>query len=328
MNWLKKGPELKLPKLRKPTRTGGKGKGAALKPPAFLADLYYDLRDRRLLLPIALVVVAIVAVPFLLGDSDTVVPPPAALNPSPGPGDVAGASLAVVEATPGLRDYRKRLGNRTPTNPFKQRYTSLPEDAKVESTSVDSTAGGNSGEASLEGVEEGGDGGTAPAPADEGGETRFYELVIDVQIRRTETTPDGAERRGELETRRNVPVLTQLPGKKTPVVTTMGANYLKGRIFLLASDQVESIRGEYGCVTRGEICELLEVRIGNLLEFVYEPSGARYEVKVTDADLVPLRDSPESRSAGLNVPRSLPGLALEGGSGSVSEIAQTKPIPR
>ena len=38
-----------------------------LKVPPFLIDLYYDLRDRRLLPLVALVVVAIVAVPFLLG---------------------------------------------------------------------------------------------------------------------------------------------------------------------------------------------------------------------------------------------------------------------
>ncbi len=47
-----KGPELKMPEP---------------KAPAFLADLYYDLRDRRLLPLLALVVVAIAATPFLLG---------------------------------------------------------------------------------------------------------------------------------------------------------------------------------------------------------------------------------------------------------------------
>ena len=48
------GPELKMPDVKVP-------KG--------LNDFYLDLRDRRLLPVIALVVVAIVAVPFLLGDS-------------------------------------------------------------------------------------------------------------------------------------------------------------------------------------------------------------------------------------------------------------------
>ena len=48
------GPELKMPDMKVP-------KG--------VSDFYQDLRDRRLLPVIALVVVAIVAVPFLLGDS-------------------------------------------------------------------------------------------------------------------------------------------------------------------------------------------------------------------------------------------------------------------
>ena len=46
-----KGPDLKMPDF---------------KVPAFVSDLYYDLRDRRLLPLVGLVLVAIVAVPFLL----------------------------------------------------------------------------------------------------------------------------------------------------------------------------------------------------------------------------------------------------------------------
>ena len=45
-----KGPDLKMPEL---------------KVPAFVSDLYYDLRDRRLLPLVGFVLVAIVAVPFL-----------------------------------------------------------------------------------------------------------------------------------------------------------------------------------------------------------------------------------------------------------------------
>ncbi len=49
------GPELKMPDLKN------------AKVPPFLSDLYYDLHDRRLLPLVGLVLVAIVAVPFLLG---------------------------------------------------------------------------------------------------------------------------------------------------------------------------------------------------------------------------------------------------------------------
>jgi hypothetical protein len=311
MNWLKKGPELKMPKLRKPKLGDGGGKDIGIKPPAFLADLYYDLRDRRLLLPIALVVVAIAAVPFLLGDSEPVELPPVAIGGGSEKTESASASLAVVEARPGLRDYRKRLDSRTATNPFKQRYTSIPDDAKVESTSVSSSSGG-SDEVSIVDVEAGGADGTVTSPGNgDGDSSQRYELVIDVQITRTETTPDGEEKQGELEVRRNVPVLTQLPGKKTPVVTTMGANFSKERLVFLVSHDVEAISGDYACITRGEICELLEVELGMLLEFVYEPSGARYAVKVTGVDAIPARKRRAASSSRVAVTRSYPGLALE-----------------
>jgi hypothetical protein len=101
-----KGPDLKMPPL---------------KVPDFLADLYYDLRDRRLLPLVALVLVAIVATPFLLGQkSDRTLPPL-------GAGPIAAlkkegrrtSELTVVEARPGLRRYQKRLRGRTPTDPFR-----------------------------------------------------------------------------------------------------------------------------------------------------------------------------------------------------------------
>lgn len=318
MNWLKKGPELKLPKLKRPSLGKSGQKGSGIKPPAFLADFYYDLRDRRLLLPLALVVVAIAAVPFLLGDSEPVEPPPA-VSVAPETGPPASASLAVVEAKPGLRDYRKRLDSRTATNPFKQRYTSLPDSAQVESTSVSSSVsgGGGSGEAAVVGVEAGG---TEPAPAPgntggggngDGGGAQRFELVIDVQITRTETTPDGEEKQGEMEVRRNVPVLTQLPGKKTPVVTTMGANFSKERLVFLVSNEVKAISGDFACITRGKICELLEVELGMLLEFVYEPSGASYAIKVTGVDAIPARQPQATGSSRVAVTKSYPDLALE-----------------
>ncbi|HEY8816805.1 MAG TPA: hypothetical protein VIP57_17130, partial [Candidatus Dormibacteraeota bacterium] len=103
-----KGPELKMPEV---------------KAPDFLADLYYDLRDRRLLPLVALVVVAIAAVPFLLGGEveQPTLPPPGAV--ALGSSGEKTSRLTVVEATPGLRDYRKRLRGRSPTDPFLQRYT-------------------------------------------------------------------------------------------------------------------------------------------------------------------------------------------------------------
>jgi len=309
MNWLKKGPQLKMPKLKRPSLDKAGQKGSGVKPPAFLADFYYDLRDRRLLLPLALVVVAIAAVPFLLGDSEPVEPPPAAVGVGVEKPEGASASLAVVEARPGLRDYRKRLGSHTPTNPFKQRYTSIPDNAKVESTSVSSSAGG-SGEGSIEVEEISEETVTSPGGDGQGDDASTpLELVIDAQVRRTETKPDGSEERGELEVHRNLPVLAKLPGKKTPVVTLMGANLRTERLVFLVSRDVAEISGEFACITRAEVCELLEVGLGTLLDYTYEPSGARYEVKVTDVDVIPARKRRPAQSSRVGLAQAGPGMA-------------------
>jgi hypothetical protein len=305
MNWLKKGPELKMPKLRKPKLGGGDGKGPSIKPPAVLADLYYDLRDRRLLLPLALVVVAIAAVPFLLGDSEPVEPPPVSAGGGEEATARAAASLAVVEAKPGLRDYRKRLDDRTATNPFKQRYTSVPDNAKVESTSVSSSTG------SIEVEEISGETVTSPGGGGSGADETStpLELVITAQVRRVETKPDGSEERGELEVRKNVPVLAKLPGDKTPVVTFVGANLRTERLVFLVSHEVAAIKGEFACATRSEVCELLEVGVGILLDYTYEPSGAHYEVKVTDVDVIPARKRGGAQSSRVGFALGQPGSA-------------------
>jgi hypothetical protein len=277
-----KGPELRMPEL---------------KLPAFFANLYYDLRDRRLLPFIALVVVAIAAVPFLLGSKPESVQPPVE-------GAVAGVEstperttrLTVVEATPGLRDYRKRLGDRTPTNPFKQRYTSLPGAAQVESVESGS-GGGGGGSSAVTVTEDGATGGAENAPSGgsgsngAGGEAqapRLIEFIIDVQISHEETSADGGQRMSEPEVRRRVPPLVQLPSKKTPVVTTGGVNLRNGKVVFLVSDDVESLDGDFNCMARTPtgICELLEVEPGFPLELVYGPDKVLYRIKVTKIDAV------------------------------------------
>jgi hypothetical protein len=303
-----KGPELKMPEL---------------KTPDFLNDLYYDLRDRRLLPVLALVLVAIAAVPFLLGGEaeEAYVPPGGGLSAL---GAEKASKLTVVEATPGLRDYRKRLGHLSPTDPFKQRYTGLPPSAQLQSSSSGSegSAGGSPTvvESTTETTEttevtegEGGSGagsGGSTAGGDNGGSTaQKYEFVIDVQVAHTEKTADGEEKMGPFEARHDVPVLAQLPGKKAAVVTVLGANFETERLVFLVSHAVKSISGEYSCVSRGEICELLEVEEGILLEYVYEPTGVRYAVKVTNAAIIPARKKRAQRSSRAAFVLSHPGMA-------------------
>jgi hypothetical protein len=274
------GPELKMP---------------ALKVPTFLADLFYDLRERRLLPLVALLVVGIVAVPFLLGGDSEEEPVVTASPPAAGASSAVGARLTVVEAKPGLRDYRKRLDGRTPTDPFEQRHagpvlagTDVSSQSPTFSSSETATTTTTTTESgSAPGAEPADPGGTPPPPGD-GNEPglKFFEFVTDVQISRTKAGPDGRQVMGEPEVRRRVPVLTPLPGVKTPVVTTMGVNMVKEKVLFMVSPEVTSLYGDSHCVSGAESCQLLEVTPGFPLTFVYGPNAVRYKIKVVKIDVI------------------------------------------
>ena len=93
MNPLKKGPELKLP-----------DKMPKLKAPKFLADIYADLRERHLLPLVAVLLIAIVAVPIALSESGGEEEAPAAASASPS----AGVSRAGTSDT--ASRYLRALG--------------------------------------------------------------------------------------------------------------------------------------------------------------------------------------------------------------------------
>jgi hypothetical protein len=276
------GPELKMPDV---------------KAPPFLADLFYDLRDRRLLPLVALVVVAIAAVPFLLGSSAEQVPPAPLAGPATATGSagVGASTITVVQAKPGLRAYRKRLAHRSPTDPFKQHYTApnltgaeLPEPEGSSASTPTATSGSGETASGETPTTSGGNPSGGAPPSGGGGKLRLFEFVIDVQISHTETTADGQQQMSEPEARHRVRQLTQLPSEKTPVITTGGVNLRNGKVIFLVSNDVKSLDGEFACLARTPtgICELLEVEPGFPLELVYGPDDVRYRLKVTKIDAV------------------------------------------
>jgi hypothetical protein len=303
--------------LKRPS-LGSRLKTSELKLPEFLADLYYDLRDRRLLPVIALVVVVIAAVPFLLGEDGE---GPQIASPAPeavgaAGGATGGARFTVVESTPGLRDYRKRLHG-APADPFVQRYTGVPSTSQLESTGAGGEGEASSGSEpvispeSSSGTEAdggsspGGSGGSPPASGgdesrnDQPKKPRLYEFVVDVQISHTEATDDGRQKMEEPTVRHKVRPLTQLPGKKAPVVTTLGVNLHNGKVMFLVSDEVRSLGGEFDCVgrTADGICELLEVETGFPVELTYGPNKVRYKIKPVKIDVVRAGSVGDTRSS-------------------------------
>lgn len=273
MKGLKKGPELKL---------------SELKVPPFLSDLYWDLRDRRLLPLVALVVVAIAAVPILLGGKSSQTASPSTLSIAPPTtGGAEGSKLVAVEAKPGLRNYHKRLSHRSPTNPFKQRYTA-PQAAGAQlgggstststtstSTTTTTTEGGGGGSTTHVPTESTESGGAPPS-----GSLRLYTFAADIKIVRSETRPDGKVVHDEPIVRHRVVAPAPLPSEKTAAVAYMGMdkNHLP---LLLVSDAVTGVFGEGKCLAGAEACQLLEVETNMPVTFVYGESGnVRYKITI------------------------------------------------
>jgi hypothetical protein len=286
MNWLKKGPELKLPKLRKPSLGGsGETKGSGLKPPAFLADLYYDLRDRRLLPLIALVVVAIAAVPILLGNDveEPALPPAAgaALESS----TAKTSKLTVVEATPGLRDYKKRLKDRSPSDPFEQQYTE-PVGGESSSEGASGSTGSSSGESLTVEVEEGGSEvvETTPSTGGSGGginpETpglHFFAFRPDIRF--------GVAGSDDLTFYEELPAGKVLP-EKTPVIAFVGVSDDGKRAAFEVSSEVAVVRGDGRCIGGNQSCRLLTLGAGQAVDLVTGRPGREFRLKVESIHFV------------------------------------------
>jgi hypothetical protein len=267
-----------------------------LKVPPVLRDLFQDLRDRRLLPLLALVLVAILAVPFLLGSSPEEEDSSSPLAAPPAQTAEA-ARLTVVEAKPGLRDYRKRLRARVATDPFKQRYTApvleganLPAETSTsggsESTSTSTTAPESStGAAVVESPTDSG-GGASPGSGDGGNggardpQITLFTFAVDVQYAHTEEKADHSLEMGKPTLRERVKPYTPLPGEKAPVVTYLGVGAEAKTALLMVSKEVTATFGDGKCKSGTTSCELLEVEPGIPQTFEYGPNGVRYKINV------------------------------------------------
>ncbi len=265
-----KGPDLKM---------------SELKAPDFLVNLYWDLRDRHLLPLVALGIVAILAVPFLLGGDSKKQPPPVAQVAGLGSGASNASKLTVVEAKPGLRDYRKRLAARSATDPFKQRYAS-PElagtnlgggEGELSSTSstTTSTSTTKTTDSTTTEVTKGSPGGAGSQPPLEG-----FAIAIDVKITTTRTLADGSKETSEPTVRHRVIPPTALPSEKVQAFAYMGTSPKTKQPLLLVSDAVTAIFGEGQCLSGAQTCQLLEVEPGMPETFVFGPDSTRYKIVV------------------------------------------------
>jgi hypothetical protein len=237
--------------------------------------------------------VAIVAVPFLLGGKSDKGSPPSTTAVSPpavGGSGSEGPKLVAVEAKPGLRNYHERLNHRTPTDPFKQRYTA-PQTAGAElgggettsstSTTTTTTRTSSDGSSTTIHTETTHQGGSPPP-----GELRLYTTAADIKIVRSETKPDGKVVHDEPVVQHRVLPPASIPNEKTAAVVYMGMDKNR-KPLLLVSDAVTGTFGEGKCLAGASTCQLLEVETGMPETFVYGEGGnVRFKITILHTEPV------------------------------------------
>jgi hypothetical protein len=284
----------KLPKPSLPKRKPKSDAAADVKPkaaktqvraPRAVEDLYRDMRDRRLLLPALALIVAIVAVPFLLATPKEPAPAPAAFQPPEGSEAVTPAVLAEEEV--GVRDYRKRLDELKSKNPFAD-SSNLPSDSGDSSSSgelVDPTStspispvptSSTSRSDAVDTSQSSGDGsGTADDSGDDGSGDEILILAPRVDVH--------AGKFGEPKDIEGVEIGDLLPDRrKAPVAMLLGVSDDLEFADFLVSDDVTKTNGDGSCRPRANDCEFLRLAAGEKRTFIYEPNGRKYVIKVTD----------------------------------------------
>lgn len=258
--------------------------------PQILTDLYRDLRDRRLLPLVLVLVVGMAVVPIALSSSSETPPPAAGSSPAPTAGKSKVPAQQVVISDPGVRDYERRLSGDTSTDPFVQEFTSPLIPSGGGSTSAGSSAG------SVDGSTSAGTTTTAPTTpgAPTGGSTsqpqtqsKYYFYRVKVRAGRVGE---------ELKVHDSVGSLTTLPSKNVPAVsflgvTTNASSQPKTAVFLVSS-AVSAIDGEGTCTFAGTTCQLLSLKPGEHEDLVWT-DGLVYRIDLVKFDLI-VRNNPPS----------------------------------
>lgn len=307
MNFLKKGPEIKL---------------SEIKVPGFIQDIYYDLKDRHLLPLAAILLVAIAVVPFLLGNSG------GGASAEEGEGgatatapseSAATSGELVAKSAPGLRDYKRRLEHLTKKNPFRQQYRR--GEPKGEGGSSEGSGGGEgsssvsqpSSEETEVTYETGGSGGSSGGsgnsenPSGKQGKLTWYSYAIDVKVTTGSAegnslaiagnslsadggssagTPALAKQGRKTQLRKNLPELTMLPSREAPALTYMGSTKDGKKALMLVSSDVTSLFGDARCVIGSTTCQLLALELGLPETVVYGGNDRVFKIEVTEIHLV------------------------------------------
>jgi hypothetical protein len=292
-----------LKKLRAPSVRSSRRASPSMpsvKAPAFLNNLYRDMRDRKLLLPALALVVALLAVPVVLSSSSTTTAPTSAAPAGASSAQESPTSPAVLAEQLGVTDYRKRLNELSSKNPFRRQFVSPPEAGKADSdqtsapsstatdtgTSTATTTSPSTSATSTSTTSSSGSPSTTPVqPA----EPTLYAFRADVGI--------GVP--GDVKRRKSVQLGTLLPGEGKPMVAFTGATEDRKHALFLITDDVSSVTGDGRCLPGRSDCKLLRMKVGDEAELTYAPEGDRvYKLKLHGISLAPVQTDGSGKRGG------------------------------
>ncbi len=294
-----------------------------LKVPAVLQDLVADLRDRRLLPLVGLLLVTIVAAPLLLSRTSSSPTPVPAVAPVIGHNPET--ELTVAQSDPGLRVPRKRLGYLKAKDPFKQHYTgpvlnpgsepieppaesstnptsspavtpvetsAAPSPESTEPTPGSESVSGKGSAHSIPGKQPTGkqEGSNSNPNPETGGsnnssEVTIFTFAIDAKVTKITTGEDGKPK-SETVSREGLKPPQALPGEHTQVLTYTGISPKTKNPLFMVSPEVTAIYGEVKCVSGNGICQLVELERSFSATFVRGPAQARYKIDVLNVEPV------------------------------------------
>ncbi len=243
----------------------------------FASDVVYDLRTRNMLSIAIVLVVGILAVPFLIKASGTESDSSSAGLTAGDPAELPPeAQAAVLAYNPGVRNYKRRLDQLSAKNPFTQQFTDSA-----------GAGGGSDVAAAVETITDGGGGtmGTEPSPdGGDGGAGSTVKVKTKTRYFYYETDVRAGESGTELTLHRNVDQFEFLPDAGVPVVVFLGVSGGGKQAIFLVSKDVSGVSGEGTCFPDPANCQLLGLDTDGGADLIYSPAGKSYRVEVAEID--------------------------------------------
>jgi hypothetical protein len=301
--------------------------------PQLLTDLYSDLRDRRLLPLIVVLLAGMVLVPIALSKSSKSPPPtaPGPVTAVPSKSSVPATQVALSD--PGLRDYRRRLSGDAPQDPFLPQLGAsfgsgsstaassstggltptggLPPTTSSSGSNVGLTAEGKAAAAAAGASTPTGGSSTQSSPTPTTTSQNKY-FFYRVKLRTGEVGQ-------KMTVRDSVGTLTPLPSKNVPALEFLGvttnSSFQPTMAVFLVSSAVSSIDGEGTCTFAGTYCQILSLKPGEHEDLVWT-DGRVFRVDLVNFDLIVRNNPPSVAGQG----------SSGGGSGSNGRSRSSNPL--